>query len=76
MAEEEILVEHAPKVRLVVERCWTCGSFWGCERRGARVCPVCATRKLGEAEHEVKALTHRLNAQKAATARAGKGRKG
>lgn len=75
MAEDELIVEHAPKVRLVVERCWECGAYWGCERRGARICPLCATRKVVEAEGKVAAITHRLNAQKAATARAGKGRK-
>lgn len=75
MADEDLIVEHAPKIRLAVERCHACGSYWACERRGSRTCPLCAQRKVEAAEAEVTALTHRLNAQKAATARAGKGKR-
>lgn len=66
---------HQPNVRLYTERCPTCGSFWACERRGSRTCPICAGRRISEAQAEVTELTHRLNAQKAATARAAKARR-
>ena len=71
MSDSDLYIDR--RLTLKVERCYACGHFWAWETRvGSAKCPVCAQRKLDEAAAEVKQLEHRLNAQKAATTRAGK----
>lgn len=72
----DAFLDHNPKITLAVQRCYDCGTFWACETRsGSGRCPICAERKIFAAHEEQAKLEKRLNAQKAATSRAAKGRR-
>lgn len=70
-----MIVNHQPTIALSIERCWECGSFWALEQGKNGKCPHCARRAIDAAYEESKQLEKRLNAQKAATSRAAKGRR-
>ena len=76
MADTE-WIERPITVSLKVERCYECGSVWACETRGGGRprCPCCAGRIIDAARAERDEFERKLNAQKAATTRAAKGRK-
>jgi len=65
---------YQPSITLTVNRCYDCGNFWSCEKTG--VCPVCATRKIDASYAHQTHLEKRLAAQKSATTRAKRQRKG
>ncbi len=69
-------IELNRTISMSVQRCYDCGTFWACETRsGSGRCPICAGRKIDAAHEEQAKLEKRLNAQKAATSRAAKGRR-
>ncbi len=68
---------HTPTIVLDIRRCWQCGAFWALEKsKGNGTCPCCARRASDAAEEEKLGLVRQLNAQKAATTRAGQAPKG
>jgi hypothetical protein len=66
---------HQPTITLEIKRCWECGAFWAIENGRTGTCPCCAQRKIDRAYADEKKLEHRLNAQKAATTRALRGKR-
>ena len=57
------------EVELEYHRCWTCGKVWYNEVGCRTICPVCAAKKVAQAEEEVAAMCRSNSALRGALKR-------